>query len=331
MEAWKRMGSYSVVLTGISFVLVFLLAFFYTNEEVEPIFQSSEIVHAHSKSFARFYQPQSSNNHLRHFVQSDKILLQSFSDAPSLTSTSSSSSSSSPQQRIIVKNSELSLQVSDIQEMCQRVQLMVPKMTRGVGWISEIDIRESLRIYIVLRVPSTMLDDFLVSLKCAFCEHFKLGENISIKVLSERTHGQDFTEEFYDLQSRLKSLSSTREQLYLVLQKATLVPEILAVHTQLEELNHRIEILMGRKKYLEDSSSMSTIRLELFSAEAPPVTPPLKWDPLTTIQQTVKSMRKFCIYVADLLLQVLLFSIPLAFLALVFYLLSFFCRALTHK
>jgi len=227
-----------------------------------------------------------------------------------------------PQKRVIVKNADLTLQVSNVTGMCERIQLMVPKLTGGEGWISEVYVEHSGTASFNIRVPSTDLESFLSRLKCAFCEDGFAGDNFSVKVVSERTHGQDFTEEYYDLQSRIKSLETTRDQFYKVLLNATTTLDVLAVHRELESLNERIERIVGRKKYLENSCSMSTVHLNLSPLPKPyepPTLPPIVWRPVETIKRAVRSLVITCIGIADFLIQLVIFAIPLCIVGVILF------------
>jgi len=111
---------------------------------------------------------------------------------------------------------------------------------------------------ITIRVPSVKHD---VSVK----EITDLG-----KVKSKSTSGRDVTEEYIDLNSRLRNLNREEERLLEILKKAEEVKDFLDVEKELARVRGEIELLTGRKKYLDDRIEYSTIVVEL--KEPAPVT-----------------------------------------------------------
>lgn len=90
------------------------------------------------------------------------------------------------------------------------------------------------------------------------------------KLKSENIQGEDVTEEYTDLESRLKNLQATEKRMLAILDKAENVSEILEVERELSNIREQIERLQGRKTYLDNRIDYSTITV---SVEEPiPVT-----------------------------------------------------------
>ncbi len=111
---------------------------------------------------------------------------------------------------------------------------------------------------VTIRVPSVKHD---VAVK----EITDLG-----KVKSKSTSGRDVTEEYIDLNARLRNLNREEERLLEILKKAEDVKDFLDVEKELARVRGEIEILTGRQKYLDDRIEYSTIVVEL--REPAPVT-----------------------------------------------------------
>ncbi|MFH1150118.1 MAG: DUF4349 domain-containing protein [Actinomycetota bacterium] len=89
----------------------------------------------------------------------------------------------------------------------------------------------------------------------------RLGKLGKVTALSEQT--QDVTEEFVDLESRLRNLHA-QEAVYLALMaKATTIEDSIAVQKELAAINEQVEQLMGRKNYLENHVQFSQIQVTL--------------------------------------------------------------------
>lgn len=82
-------------------------------------------------------------------------------------------------------------------------------------------------------------------------------------VTDESASGQDVTDEYVDLNSRLSNLLATQERLRSFLESAENVEEILAVNEELKKIEEELEIVQGRMTYLADRAAVSTINLTI--------------------------------------------------------------------
>ena len=101
--------------------------------------------------------------------------------------------------------------------------------------------------YAKIRVPSDELQSALADLK-------SLGE-----VEEESITGQDVTDKYYDIQTRLESTIKTKERYEALLQKAVNVDEVLRIERELERLNTTIESYKGQIKRLDELEAFATI------------------------------------------------------------------------
>jgi hypothetical protein len=70
---------------------------------------------------------------------------------------------------------------------------------------------------------------------------------------------EDVTEEFRDLEVRLKSARAVQARLTELLAKAAKVEESIAIERELDRVSGEIERIEGRIKYLKDRAAFSTI------------------------------------------------------------------------
>ncbi len=108
---------------------------------------------------------------------------------------------------------------------------------------------------ITIRVPGDKYQDALVQLR-------KLGE-----VQGEQSGANDVTEEYTDLQSRLKNLQSIEAQYVELLQRAENINEVLTVQDRLNATRGEIEQVQGRINLLDHQTELATITVHL----APPI------------------------------------------------------------
>lgn len=100
---------------------------------------------------------------------------------------------------------------------------------------------------ITIRVPVARFDEALKRVD-------GLGD-----VLDRNVSTQDVTEEFNDLDVRLKSARAVRDRLEQLLQKAAKVEESVLIERELQRVGLEIERIEGRMKFLKDRASFSTI------------------------------------------------------------------------
>ena len=86
---------------------------------------------------------------------------------------------------------------------------------------------------------------------------------LATRVLNESASGEDVTDQYVDLQSRLRNLEATRDRIRVFLDQATTIDEALEVNRQLSEMEDQIEQVKGRLNYLRDRAAFSTITVNL--------------------------------------------------------------------
>ena len=153
-----------------------------------------------------------------------------------------------------------------------------------------------------LRVPSAAFDRTLEELR-------ELGE-----VLSEQSQSTDVTEEFVDLEARLRNLRAVEERLLGFLDRAEKVEELLSVQRELASTQGEIERVTGRMNYLSALADESSLTLSLTQpAEEPPVTGE-GWSPGETAQDALRALVSVARFAGDAAIVAAIFS-PLLLLA----------------
>jgi len=76
--------------------------------------------------------------------------------------------------------------------------------------------------------------------------------------------GQDVTEEYVDLSSRLKAKQVVETRLLAFMDKATKTDDLLAFSNELSKVQGEIEQLKGRMRYLDQNVSYSTVELRMY-------------------------------------------------------------------
>ena len=112
-----------------------------------------------------------------------------------------------------------------------------------------------------IRVPAEQFEAALGDLK-------QLGD-----VESETISGIDVSQEFVDLEARLRNLEAQETVLLDLMEEADSVVATIRVQRELQPVQLEIERLTGRINYLQDQTDMSTINVTFGPAAAAPAKP----------------------------------------------------------
>ncbi len=158
----------------------------------------------------------------------------------------------STEERMIVRTGEMSLVVEDVVDARHEIAQFAVRLDGYVVssriWGEEQDMRGNISI----RVPDEKLEQALAELR-----------DLAVRVTSESTSSRDITEEYVDLESRLKNAEATESQYLALLDKAKEVEDIVRIYEGLHQVRREIEQIKGQMQYLERTSSMSLITVNL--------------------------------------------------------------------
>jgi len=182
--------------------------------------------------------------------------------------------------RLVIKTGELNIVVKNVVENAKKIIQYAQK--KG-GWVIQSNIQEVEelpRANVTVRVPVEDFDEAMTYIR-----------GLATKVNYEKSEGQDVTEEYVDLQSRLRNLEATEKQFLEIMKKAKTIEEILRVQSEISKIRGQIEQTKGRMLYLKRSAKMATITANLaLSEELLPIPPAEKWRPGYITKRAWKSV-----------------------------------------
>jgi hypothetical protein len=162
--------------------------------------------------------------------------------------------------RKIVKSADVTMEVDSPLDSQRKVS-SIAGSRGGFVLTSESKRRESsdpnrqdLDISLVIRVPSAQFEAALAEIR-----------GIGIRILQNKEAGQDVTEEFIDLEARINTQKGLESQFLQIMKQANKVADALEVQRQIAEVRNEIERLEGRRRFLDNNSSLSTITVNLQS------------------------------------------------------------------
>jgi hypothetical protein len=145
------------------------------------------------------------------------------------------------QQSIIVYSAEINMTVFEVENSMKRIEDLAK--TIG-GFMAK---REDKTI--VIRVPADKFEETLHAIE-------KIGDVSHRNIIAE-----DVTEEFRDLEVRLKGSKAVQERLTQLLAKASKVEESIAIERELDRVTMEIDRIEGRMKFLRDRAAFSTLTI----------------------------------------------------------------------
>jgi Domain of unknown function (DUF4349) len=155
--------------------------------------------------------------------------------------------------RKLIKNGSIEFEVSDTEE----TQKAIVKLTADAGGYVSSESQNSYsgspRYEQTVRVPAEKLDEFLAKI-----------EGLAKKVDNKSINTQDVTEEFIDVETRLKTKKELEARYRELLKQANKVEDILAIETQLGNVRSEIESMEGRLTYLKNQVSFSTLTITFY-------------------------------------------------------------------
>jgi major membrane immunogen (membrane-anchored lipoprotein) len=174
--------------------------------------------------------------------------------------------------QMVIYQADLQLEVKNFDKS---LELLEQKVQRFGGYIAESNVnregKEQVSGNIKVRIPQKDFQSFLHE-----------AESQAAKVLQRNITGQDVTEEYVDLESRLKSKKVVEERLLSFMKNAAKTEDLLKISSDLAAVQEEIETIEGKMKYLENQTSLSTINIALYENKVPN----LNNDDLNTWERT---------------------------------------------
>jgi hypothetical protein len=176
----------------------------------------------------------------------------------SLTQADTAASSAEAADRKIIRNANLTLEVNSTTDAQQKVT-SIAESHGGFVVTSEAKQRENtdpakrtLDIKLVVRVPAERFNLAIDSIR-----------GLANSLREENVTGQDVTEEFIDLEARIRTQKALELQFLEIMKQARKVEDALEVQRQIADVRTDIEKLEGRKRFLDNRASLSTITVNL--------------------------------------------------------------------
>ncbi|WP_366185662.1 DUF4349 domain-containing protein [Flavobacterium ovatum] len=179
--------------------------------------------------------------------------------APKSSSNSYADKKDSPnkEDQKIIKQGNLRLESNDLESTYNQIQTAVKKHTATI--LNDNEGKNDYEVYrrLIVRVPSNKFDVFLndISKGVSYFDNKEISS-------------QDVTEEYIDIDARLKAKKVLESRYIELLKKANKVSEMLEIEGQLSAIREEIEAKEGQLRYMQSRVSYSTITIEFYKPMA---------------------------------------------------------------
>nr|WP_315257199.1 DUF4349 domain-containing protein [uncultured Flavobacterium sp.] len=157
----------------------------------------------------------------------------------------------------IIRTGNLRFETDNLETTYEKIKIAVKK---GKAFIqNDSQGKEYASVYrrITVRIPSDNFDSFIKDISSGV-DYFD----------NKEINSQDVTEEYIDIDARLKAKKKLENRYLELLAKATKMSEMLAIEAQLSAIREEIEAKEGQLRYMQNQVSLSTITIEFYKTVA---------------------------------------------------------------
>ncbi len=242
------------------------------------------------------------------------------------SSSSGTSVEAAQQERLVIKNANLRVTVADPEEKIEAITALATSLG---GYVVSSNTYQSYANSgaqvpegsITIRIPAGKLDSALIQIKADVDE-----------VNSENVSGEDVTDQYVDLQSRLDAKEAAEEQMLKIMEDATTTEETLAVYSELQYIQSDIEVLKGQINYYERSAATSSISTEVIATEKAEPIEIGGWELGETASKAIQNLINYLQGFMQFIINFILFVLPVLFtIVLPFYLVFIAVRAIIRR
>jgi hypothetical protein len=197
-----------------------------------------------NKEIGKEYKTEEASDSLGYSVEESK----SMADITEQESIETSS------ERMIIHKAIISTNVKNLASAQNNIEQKVKKYG---GYIVESNVYQvddkTSSGNMIVRIPEKHFETFLSD-----------AEEVASKVLDRNITGQDVTEQYVDLTSRIKSKRVVEERLLEFMKKAEKTEDLLKISSDLASVQEEIEVIVGKIKYFENQTSFSTVEITMY-------------------------------------------------------------------
>jgi len=290
----KKIAVIAGIVVGVLIIFAVILAMFFGTSSVKTEYGSGMMQGAMAPLAYDSYSGESvglgAPSMMDSFAGVNSVKRQTPSDSPAST------------EKKVIKNGYLSVFVDDPAATVTQITKIA---TEKKGFVDRADIYQETNGQVtgtvVIRVPNAAFESAMEQVK-----------GIAREIDRETVDSTDVTEQYIDLEARLKNMRAEEAQYQDIMQKAVKIDDILNVASRLADVRGRIEQVQGQLQYLSRQVDMSSITVSLTAYSEVKVFG-LKWKPLVELKQALRGLFESLTSYVNMLIK-LIFALPIIIL-----------------
>jgi hypothetical protein len=156
-------------------------------------------------------------------------------------------------ERKLIKTGQLSFETADLTNTRDAIESVCKRYKAYVSSENLTSYGDRQQHTLEIRIPANNYDSLALTI-----------EALALKVENKSTNVQDVTEEFIDVEARLKTKKELELRYLDLLKQAKKIEEMIAIEGQLANVRGEIESMEGRLKYLSNQVNYSTLSLTYY-------------------------------------------------------------------
>lgn len=190
----------------------------------------------------------------------------------------------------VIRTGSLTLRVDDASKRLAELRTLAETSGGFVASANTTDNNGVKTAYVTLRVPNDK-----------FRQVMEDAKKLASTVFNENENAQDVTDQYVDLEARLKAAKAEEAQYLEILKRASDIEDTLNVTARLGEVRSRIEQMEGQMRYLNDRTTYATLSVTL-TEEAKIEVPTRVWKPGETFRLAMRGLVESLQDLADFLI-----------------------------
>ncbi|CAN5455047.1 hypothetical protein BH09BAC3_BH09BAC3_15080 [soil metagenome] len=157
--------------------------------------------------------------------------------------------------RKLIRNGDINLKVDDVAKTKEEIEKISKELSGYISNETQNNYGDRVQYNQIIRIPANKFDGLV-----------KQIEALANKVESKNINTQDVTEEYIDIEARLKTKKELEERYREILKQAKTVADILSIESQIASVRSEIESMEGRLNYLKNQVSFSTLNVSYYQS-----------------------------------------------------------------
>lgn len=157
------------------------------------------------------------------------------------------------QEQKIIKNADLRFETKSIDTTAATINAAIKKYNALLQNDSQAKDDNSLSRTMTVRLPSGNFEGFVAD----------ISKGVSYFEKRDIT-ADDVTEEYIDVEARMKAKKVLEERYYDMLRKATKVADMLEIEKEISAIRQEIDAAEGKLRYIRSRVSMSTVTIQFY-------------------------------------------------------------------